>query len=476
METTARLTFEKVRHDQEKDLHLVITLAAPHLESGSKRPPVCVIPVIDVSGSMAGQKIHFARQSVMKLVDHLAPGDFCGLVAFSTEVATVAPPAEITQERRHALKAAVGRLEPLDSTNLAGGMLRGLELTRGSLPPGMRARVILFTDGLANVGPATRSEEILQLLQANLGEATLSAFGYGADADQELLRDLSTRGKGNYAFVRGPEDALTAFARELGGLLSTAAQDVELRVTPRGAHRITGVVSDVDAEEKVGAVVVRLPDLLAGEARQVVLEMRLAAQPGPRQAPVTVVGVEAAWQALEGHRPVRRQATCQASVQLVAAGEEQEKPTHEVDAIVAAAQLVRAQIEAEEKARAGHYAQAGRVMRLYQMAVVDRGHGAAAQAAGRVADAVSDQAAYAGSAAYRSSMRKGASRGAGSTWQDQAASDLGAMGLGKPTEAQQEMEKAFGVGEGGAGSEAPAGPAGRDSPGHPVRRRKSRRW
>ena len=84
MKTTAQLTYEKVRFDEAKDVHLVVSLAAPHLDAAAPRPPVCVIPVLDVSGSMAGEKLHFAKQSVMKLVDHLAPGDFCGVVVFST--------------------------------------------------------------------------------------------------------------------------------------------------------------------------------------------------------------------------------------------------------------------------------------------------------------------------------------------------------------------------------------------------------
>ena len=74
MKTTAQLTYEKVRFDEAKDVHLVVCLAAPHLDAAAPRPPVCVIPVLDVSGSMAGEKLHFAKQSIMKLVDHLAPG------------------------------------------------------------------------------------------------------------------------------------------------------------------------------------------------------------------------------------------------------------------------------------------------------------------------------------------------------------------------------------------------------------------
>ena len=68
MKTTARLTHDKVRFDEGKDLHLVLTLEAPRIDWQKRRPPVCIIPVIDVSGSMAGDKLHFAKLSVMKLV------------------------------------------------------------------------------------------------------------------------------------------------------------------------------------------------------------------------------------------------------------------------------------------------------------------------------------------------------------------------------------------------------------------------
>lgn len=272
MKTTAQLTFEKVRFDEAKDAHLVVSVAAPHADARAARPPVCVIPVLDVSGSMQGEKLHYAKQSILKLVDHLAPGDFCGVVVFSTEVETLAAPAEMTQERKDTLKAAVGRLGARQNTNLGGGLLAGLDHAQVTkVPEGMLVRVILFTDGLANEGPAKTPEELRRLLEANLGAATLSAFGYGDDADQELLRELSTLGKGNYAYVRSPEDALTAFARELGGLLSTYAQALEVRVTPRDGAELTEVVSDVDAREEGGSAVIRVPDLLADEVRHPVL-------------------------------------------------------------------------------------------------------------------------------------------------------------------------------------------------------------
>lgn len=474
MRTTAQLTYEKVRFDEPKDAHLVVTLTAPGAGARAARPPVCVIPVLDVSGSMQGQKLHYAKQSILKLVDHLAPGDFCGVVTFSTEVATIAAPEAMTPERKAALQAAVGRLRPEQNTNLAGGMLGGLDHARvAKLPDSMRARVILFTDGLANEGPAKTPEELCDLLRANLGDATLSAFGYGADADQDLLRELATLGKGNYAYVASPEDALTAFARELGGLLSTHAQAIELAVTPQPGVAITDVVSDVDANEVNGTVVIRIPDLLADEVRHVVLGVRLEARPVALDAPACVAEVAVRYERLEGGRIVRTDEACRATVRFVPAAEAQPAPARALDEVVALAQLVRVQIEAEELARRGDYDRAGGVMRLYQTAAATRGHAAAAATAGKLADAMSDGDAYRRKAAYRSSVRKGATRSVASAFEAEADADLRSLGQAKRTSAQRQMEASF-----GAGGATPSGArrTQRERSSKSVTRRRSKRW
>ncbi len=480
MKTTVQLTHEKVRFDEAKDVHLVVSLAAPHLDAAAPRPPVCVIPVLDVSGSMSGEKLHHAKQSVMKLVDHLAPGDFCGVVVFSTRVETLAPPAEMTQARKDELKGLVGRLQPQHDTNLGGGMLAGLDHARvAKLPEGMLTRVILFTDGLANEGPAKSLAELLALLEENLGAATLSAFGYGGDADQDVLRELSTRGKGNYAFVQSPEEALTAFARELGGLLSTYAQRLEITVTPRPGFVLTDVVSDVDATEERGTVKIRIPDLLAGEVRNVVLAGKLAARAAPSVQPEVVADVAVSHETYASGRPVRGGEAREARVVFVPAAEAQALPTPAVDAVVAVAQLVRAQIDAEEAARRGAYAEARQVMTLFQHAAADRGHAKIANTAGKLADRVGDADAFDGSAAYRSSMRMGGSREVVTLYQREARDDLEALGLGKTTLAQSAMEDSFRSGKkrpkGGQGDERAAAP--RPEKSRPaLARKRSKRW
>ena len=324
------------------------------------------------------------------------------------------------------------------------------------------------------MGVATKSDGLLPLLDANLGRATLSAFGYGADADQELLRDLSTRGKGNYAFVAGPDDAMTAFARELGGLLSTYAQDIVLVVRPVGGARITAVLSDVDADPRGSAVEIRIPDILADETRNVVLSVELPAVAAPDTAPVTAFEVEVAWKALAGgvHMVAERQ-VIQATVERVVPGSEQVHPDRAVDVIVAQAELVRAQIEAEELARHGRHREAHeRVFVLYQSAM-DRGHVAEASAAREVAETMKDRAAFQASTAFRSSMRKGVGRSSSVMMDADAERALGDMGLSKKTEAQNDMDDLFK----GKAKKAPAPrePRKGPTPGAPKQTR-ARKW
>ena len=471
MKTTARLPFSKVRFDLPFRTHLAVTLEAPHVEWEATRPPVCVIPVIDVSGSMEGAKLEKAKLSVQKLIDQLAPGDRCGIVTFATEVTTVAPPRPMTATRKAALRTAVEQLDTHDMTNLSGGMLEGLRLGNlPELPEGMLVRVILFTDGCANQGIATRSDALLPLLEAHLGRATLSAFGYGSDADQELLRDLSTRGKGNYAFVAGPDDAMTAFARELGGLLSTYAQDIVLTVRPVAGSRIEAVLSDVDADPRGDAMEVRIPDILADETRNVVLSVELPPVAAPGTSPAAAFVVEARWKRLDGGTTaVAETARVQALVERVLPGSEQVHADRDVDVIVAQAELVRAQVEAEELARRGEHDLAHERVASFCRSAVVRGLDAEAQAAREIAATMRDRESFAVSASFRSSMRKGMERSSSIMMDEDAESRLRDMGLSRKTRAQDEMDARFKSG-------APGTLAPPQGPPKAPRGRRARRW
>jgi hypothetical protein len=350
-------------------------------------------------------------------------------------------------------------LRVIGSTNIADAILEGCKIANQmDLSMDVLTRVILFTDGQANRGPATTKDELLKLSQANAGIASFSAFGYGADAQQDMLLAMAKQGNGNYAFVESPDDALTAFGQELGGLLSTYATNLMVEVTPLAGHKITKVVSDVDAEEgALGQMTIKIPDLLSEETRNVVLEVELQSQAssGPRAVNVfeTRVGYDTLNANLHKEHSLLE---AKAKVRFVKSGEQQDAPDSELDRIVGLAQVVRAQIEAEEFAQQGDYNQAASVMNLIGAVVNSRGLGDLSQVAQGISDKMSSQESYGANTAYLASFTRGATRGVGGTYCSSAAADLQTMGVALSTSAQDHVSSLFNAPEDGDSGE-PAG-------------------
>lgn len=449
MKIDARLTFDKIRFDQDFDkAHLVLSLIAPAQEATTKRPPICIIPVIDVSPSMQGQKIDYAKKSVLKLIDHLQSSDYCGLVQFSGSAQVLAKPTKVTAATKDDLKRRVGDLRIGSATNIAAALLTGLQVANEmDLPAEVITRVILFTDGEANTGVATSHKDILALVNPNLGLATVSAFGYGHDAKQDLLGDMAKSGKGNYAFVENPDDALTAFGKELGGLLSTYATDLTIELTPHAGHRVSKVVTDVDAEEEDigGEMTIKIPDILGEETRHIVLGVKLAEQKGALPRPVNVFDVKLSYDVLDANRRKERK-TVEGKVkaQFVKQGEEQEKPHADLDKLVGLAEVVRAQIEAEELAKKGDYLGAQGHMRKTAAAVHTRGLVQLQALADSVSDRLGSQSLYAQNASYLTSMARGGTRGMGvASYDAHAAADLDALGVQLSNSVQTSTSNAF---------------------------------
>jgi len=434
MKIDARLTFNKVQFDQDADAHLVLSLTAPAVTGDAKRPPLCFVPLIDVSPSMEGEKLAYAKKSLIKLIDHLTPNDYCGLIQFSYDAQVLQKPVRCTLEAKDDLKRKVGALTLSGSTNIASALLEGFSVANNmDLPSEVITRVILFTDGAANAGPAKTPAEILALVKPNIGIASVSAFGYGNDAQQDFLLDLAKSGNGNYAFVQNPDDALSAFGKELGGLLSTHATNLVLEVSPLAGHQITGVISDVEVEdEALGQIAIKIPDILSEETRHIVIGVKLQAQKNAFPREVNVFDVKIGYDILDANlRREHKTLEVKAKVQFVKAGEEQKAADTDLDQIVGLAQIVRAQIEAETHAKAGNYTLASAVMRNFSVDVGNRGLVGLGAVAQDLSSRVGSQVSYtsSGNSAYMASISRGATRGLGGTYDVGAAAVLRSAGV-----------------------------------------------
>lgn len=435
MEIQARFPFDQLNHAVDTDGHLVISLTAPSLEWVAQRAKLCVLPVIDLSGSMRGSKLEYAKRSVLKLIEHLRPGDVAGLFGFESQAHQLVVPQEVTPEFKERLKTAVGKLVPLGGTNFSGGLLGAIEaMKKLDLPLDFVQRIIMFTDGQPTEG-VTDNKAILSLMEKARGNVTISAFGYGSvgggtwdGCDQDFLTDLSRKGLGNYAYVRDPDAALAAFGKELGGLLSAYASDIRIDVEPVKGHQVIQVVSDVEAEEEdvTGQVEIKLSDLLAEETRHIVLATKFSKQPQafPRQATVFDIKVYYSVLGADGKKETKT-SEVKAKLQFVKPDDVQKEPHKEVDAIVGLAQVVRSQIEAEERAKQGDYASAQGIMDVVAKNLQGRGHVGLQAVARGVSSRLGDAYSYRTNAGYLRSVQNAGTRAYAVSGMDaQASADL----------------------------------------------------
>jgi Ca-activated chloride channel family protein len=274
MRVKAKLAKEQYTFNKSNETHLMIELEAPKVEWQKDRAPICLIPVLDVSSSMMGEKIDYVRKACRKLVDNLAPGDFAGIVAYDSYVHEVAEIREITQSQKDELKKKIAGLRTHGCTNMSGGLACALKwINNIKINDNVILRVILFTDGLANIDVTGRN--LLDFSKELCGKASVSTFGFGHDCDQELLADMANICNGNFAFIDSPDAAISAFARELGGLMSTYAQDIKICVSPDKNNEILEILNDEDVSDNNGRVTVNLRDILGEEKKWIVAKVRL---------------------------------------------------------------------------------------------------------------------------------------------------------------------------------------------------------
>ena len=186
--------------------------------------------VMDVSGSMADDnKINMVKYGLTKLVDQLGPNDRVAIVAFSDNAWVVLEPTSV--ESRDRIINAINGLYPMSSTNTEAGLRLGYELAHRYYRDGVINRVILATDGVANVGN-TDPNVLAQYAQDYYGRSIfLSTIGVGqGEYNDQLLETLADKGNGTYSFLDSPEAAERIFGQDLTGTLQTIAKDAKVQV------------------------------------------------------------------------------------------------------------------------------------------------------------------------------------------------------------------------------------------------------
>ncbi len=198
--------------------------------AAENRKDANLIFVIDVSGSMDREnRLGLVKRSLRLLVDELRPTDDVGIVVYGSQARIILEPT--SAEDYQTILAAIDRLRPDGSTNAEEGLRLGYQMAAQAYRPGAINRVILLSDGVANVG-RTGPGSILQVIHDQVAQGvTLSTVGVGmGNYNDVLMEQLADNGNGNYAYVDTIEEAHRIFVENLTGTLQTIAKDAKIQV------------------------------------------------------------------------------------------------------------------------------------------------------------------------------------------------------------------------------------------------------
>lgn len=237
-----------------------------------RRTPLNLAVVLDRSGSMTGAKIEKAKQAAMQLVDRLRADDIFSFVIFSDEARLIVPAQHV--EDKEALKEKIESVEAEGSTALYAGVKMGASQLDEYLSSKRINRVILLSDGLANVGPSTPRD--LRRLGSQLAERDISVttIGVGDDYNEDLMAGLAEASDANYYYVKDTEKLPEIFARELGELLTVAARDVRIEIICPDGVKPLGFIGRLERFENQKAVV-NLSQFTPGQDRYLFLRCRV---------------------------------------------------------------------------------------------------------------------------------------------------------------------------------------------------------
>jgi len=244
-----------------------------------ERKDASLVFVIDVSGSMdMDNRLGLVKRSLELLVEQLRPTDQVAIVVYGTDARLVLDPTRGSAKGR--ILSAIYELRPEGVTNAEAGIRLGYRTAMRSYINGGINRIILCSDGVANMGQ-TESDAILSEVKGYVDEGvTLATVGFGMDNyNDTLMEQLADNGDGFYSYVDTLDEARRLFIDQITGTLQTIAMDAKVQVdfNPEVVtrYRLVGFENRAIADEDFRDNSVDAGEIGAGHSVTALYEVKL---------------------------------------------------------------------------------------------------------------------------------------------------------------------------------------------------------
>jgi Ca-activated chloride channel homolog len=244
-----------------------------------ERKDVSLTFVIDVSGSMDMEnRLELVKRSLRLLVEQLGRRDQVGIVVFGSNARVVLEPTRGDDQRT--ILRAIDSLRPEGATNAEAGLQLGYKMANQAFNPEVINRVILCSDGVANIGK-TGANSILQEVERHAKAGiTLTTIGFGmGNYNDVLMEQLANNGDGFYAYVDDIKEAERLFVHNLTSTLQVIAMDAKVQVEFNpdvvARYRLVGYENRAIADEDFRDDDVDAGEIGAGHSVTALYEIKL---------------------------------------------------------------------------------------------------------------------------------------------------------------------------------------------------------
>ncbi len=216
----------------EGDEYVLQIGVASEAMTNDARPPMNLTFVLDTSGSMAGHSLEMLQATCRQIAANLREGDVVSMVTWNTQNNIVLSKHAVTGPNDAELLDAIDSMSADGGTDLHGGLVAGYQLAAASHREGVVSRVLLVSDGGANVG--VTDEELIAEHAGAQGSDGIYLVGVGVGDGttyNDLLMDRVTDvGKGASVFIPTADEAELAFGARFVSTMAIAARDVQVRL------------------------------------------------------------------------------------------------------------------------------------------------------------------------------------------------------------------------------------------------------
>lgn len=262
--------------NKKQIIPIKISLRGSELNNSSNRAPVNVSLVLDKSGSMEGEKITQLKEASKLAIGILNEKDSLSLITYDDLAKVVFPGQKLSNKNQFI--SAVNEIKADGSTALFDGVKMGASEVDRLLRKDQVNRILLISDGLANVGPSSPSE--LAKLGSSLRERNISVstIGLGLDYNEDLMSKLAQKSDGNHAFVENAEQLSQVFQKEFGDILSVVGQNVTVKIICADGVRpvrVLGREATINGQE----ITLNLNQIYSGQEKYIIAEVEIPAKP-----------------------------------------------------------------------------------------------------------------------------------------------------------------------------------------------------